>query len=161
MESPSVCPVFWSGTGRGFTSHCGAVSVTRPGPATASSLCYGKLEERAEPSSGDVLLCRYTVISCMFLIAATVFFFLLAKWRRTPPTGNHTRIWTCTLRPGEMYCRDYMNGHKQQKRLVFHQSPWLPCSFGVARRRLLRQFGWASPLKIMVHTPGMGANLAS
>ena len=45
------------------------------------------------------------------------FFFLLAKWRRTPPTGNHKCIQTCTLRPGEMYCRDYMNGHKQQKKV--------------------------------------------
>ena len=50
-----------------------------------------------------------------------------------------------------MYCRVFMGGQKQITGFSFIDVLRLLCSVVVARLPLLRQFGWASPLKILIH----------
>ena len=78
-------------------------------------------------------------------------FFLLAKWRHTPPLAT-THEYGLVHKDQENVLSGFLGWPENELQVFFSINVLrLLCSVVAARLPLLQQFGWASPLKILIH----------
>ena len=79
------------------------------------------------------------------------FFFLLAKRRHTPPLAT-THEYGLVYKDQENILSGFLGWPENELQVFFSINVLrLLCSVVAARLPLLQQFGWASPLKILIH----------